>query len=225
MQRSQDEIFATFEGDKWFERNKAALERFDAESDFPIRLIELYRLRPRSVLEVGAANGFRLAAIYERYKARVIGIEPSAKAIRDGRRRFPNVELVRGTASSIPLNELFDLIIVNFVLHWVDRSNLLRSLAEIDRLLADRGFVIIGDFLPSQLTKVRYHHVTYEELYTYKQNYAAVFLACGLYREVCLITADHSSKALTADVGESNRIGFWLLQKVATDLYGEHPSR
>jgi len=81
----QDQIFATFEGDRCFERNKDALERFDPEADFPLKLMQLYRLRPRNVLEVGAANGYRLAAISERYDARVVAIEPSVGAILDGK--------------------------------------------------------------------------------------------------------------------------------------------
>ena len=223
MQSSQDQVFATFEGDKWFERNKDALERFDPEVDFPLKLMELYRLRPRSVLEVGAANGFRLAAISERFGARVVAVEPALEAILDGETRFPCVEFVRGGASAIPLQELFELIIVNFVFHWIDRTSLLRSVAEIDRLLVDGGFLIIGDFYPSNLTKVRYHHLPDQEVYTYKQNYAATFLASGLYHPVCLITTDHSSKALIGEVAEDKRIGVWLLQKKLNDHYVEGP--
>jgi len=129
-------------------------------------------------------------------------------------------------AYAIPLQELFDLIIVNFVFHWIDRTNLLRSVAEIDRLLVDGGFLIIGDFFPSNLTKVRYHHLDDEKVYTYKQNYAGIFTASGLYHPVCLITADHSSKTLTGEVAESERIGIWLLQKKLRDHYVEgsfHP--
>ena len=221
MQSSQDQIFTAFEGDKWFERNREALERFDPEADFPLRLIELYHLRPHSVLEVGAANGYRLAAISERYGARVMAVEPSVEAIVDGMSRFPDVEFVRGGASAIPLQELFDLIIVNFVFHWIDRTNLLRSVAEIDRLLVDGGFLIIGDFHPSNLIKVRYHHLTEQEVYTYKQNYAGTFLASGLYHPICLLTGQASSKALISHAAEDNRIGIWLLRKMLSEHYVE----
>jgi len=225
MQSNQDQVFADFEGDKWFERNMDALERFDPEADFPLRLIELYYLRPGSVLEVGAANGYRLAAISERYGARVVAVEPSVEAILDGESRFPCVEFVRG-ASAIPLQELFDLIIVNFVFHWIDRDNLLRSIAGIDRLLVDGDFLIIGDFFPSNLTKVRYHHLAEQEVYTFKQNYAATFLASGLYHPVCFITGDHSSKTLMGEAAEDKRIGVWLLRKMLKEHYVEgsfHP--
>lgn len=221
MRYNQDETFADFEGDRWFQRNRAALESFAPETDLPLRLIELYHLHPRTALEVGAANGVRLAAVSERTNARVVGVELSIEAIRNGRGRFPCVEFIRGTAAAIPLQEVFDLIIVNFVFHWIDRSNLLRSVAEIDRLLVDRGFLMIGDFLPSNLTKVRYHHLPERDVYTYKQNYAATFLASGLYHPVSLITGDCSSKALTGETTEDQRVGAWLLRKTVQGQYVE----
>ena len=221
MRSSQDQIFATFEGDRWFERNKAALNRFDPEADFPLKLMELYGLCPRSVLEIGAANGYRLAAISGRYGAKVVAVEPSAGAILDGKTRFPFVEFVRGVVYAIPLQELFDLIIVNFVFHWIDRINLLRSIAEIDRLLVNGGFLIIGDFYPCNFVKVRYHHLPEQEVYTYKQNYAATFLASGLYHPVGLLTGDHSSRALTGEAFEDDRSGGWLLRKMLKEHYTE----
>lgn len=79
----QDQIFAAFEGDRWLERNKGALERFDPEADFALKLMELYCSRPCNVLEIGAANGYRLAAISERYGASVVAVGPSVGAIHD----------------------------------------------------------------------------------------------------------------------------------------------
>lgn len=221
MRSSQEQIFAAFEGDQWFKRNKDGLERFDPAADFSLKVMELYRLHPRRVLEVGAASGFRLAAISQRYGARVVAVEPSVEATLHGKTSFPGVEFVRGQAYAIPLQASFDLIIINFVFHWIDRTHLLRSVAEIDRLLVDGGFLIIGDFYPANLTKVRYHHLAEQELYTYKQNYAATFLASGLYHPVGLITADHSSKAPMGEVGEAERVGVWLLRKALMEHYVE----
>ena len=221
MQRSQDEVFSAFEGNKWLERNKQALDRFDPETDFPLKLMNLYHLRPRRVLEVGAANGFRLAAIAERYSARVVAVEPSAEAILDGKTRFSSVEFVRGVGHAIPLQELFDLIIVNFVIHWIDRSNLLKSVSEIDRLLDNKGFLIIGDFSPSNFVKVRYHHLPQQGVYTYKQNYAAVFLASGLYHAVAALTSHHATGELSSEVPEDERTSVCLLQKQLSDHYTE----
>lgn len=221
MPSSQDRIFAAFEGDNWFKRNKASLERMDPQADIPLRLLELFNLRPQKVLEVGAANGVRLAEIHERFNSKVVAVDLSKEAMVDGKLRFPFIEFVRGIAYAIPLRDLFDLVIVNFVFHWIDRTNLLRSVAEIDRLLADEGFLIIGDFHPSNFMKVRYHHLPGQEVYTYKQNYAATFLASGLYHPVGLLTGDHSSKILTGKASEDERSGAWLLRKMLKDHYIE----
>lgn len=220
----QDNVFTNSEGDRWFARNRSALNDFDAAADLPLRLLSLYDLRPECALEIGAANGFRLAEIHQRTGARVIAVEPSARAILEGKAAFPSVRFVRGAAHSIPLRQEFDLVIVNFVFHWIDRTNLFRSIAEVDRLVRDDGWLIIGDFHPMNRMQVRYHHLKDGNVFTFKQNYADTFLASGLYHSVCLLTGGHAGKRLEPAVGEEERIGASLLQKslrghfVATEM-------
>jgi SAM-dependent methyltransferase len=209
----QDNVFTRFEGDRWFERNRTALDSFDAAADLPLKVLDLYELRPDRVLELGAANGFRLAAIHARTGAAVVAIEPSIEAILNGKASFPLVSFIRGTATSVPLKGSFALVIVNFVFHWIDRVGLLRAVAEVDRLVRDDGYLLIGDFQPSNQLKVRYHHLTSEQLFTYKQNYAAIFLASGLYHPVALLTGHHAAKKPDPAVAEADRIGAWLLRK------------
>ncbi|HEY2990937.1 MAG TPA: class I SAM-dependent methyltransferase [Candidatus Binatia bacterium] len=221
MQPNQARIFAEFEGDRWFQRNQNALKCFDPETDLPLKVLKLYGLQPRNVLEIGAANGFRLAEIAKAYCAWAVAVEPSAEALRDGKKCFPAIEFVCGQSHSIPLQGGFDLIIVNFVLHWVDRYRLLQSVAEIDRLLIDGGFLIVGDFQPSSFLRVRYHHLQNEEVFTYKQDYGAPFLAAGIYRPICLLTGTHGAKALNGGGGENERTGLWLLQKSLQGRYSE----
>jgi SAM-dependent methyltransferase len=216
---TQDSVFSEFEGDRWFDRNRDALDGFDPSADLPLRLIGLYGLTPARVLEIGAANGFRVATIREQTGAEAVAVEPSAHAVLDGRQNFPKVSFVRGTASAVPLRKTFDLVIVNFVLHWIDRQNLLEVTAEVDRLVADGGFLIIGDFYPANQLQVRYHHLQDREVYTYKQNYAATFLASSTYHPVALLTAHHVAKRLNAEVAESDRIGAWLLRKELRSHY------
>jgi SAM-dependent methyltransferase len=216
---TQDSIFSQFEGDRWFDRNRGALGNFDSSTDLPLRLIDLYRLAPARVLEIGAANGFRVATVHERTGAEAVAVEPSARAVLDGQENFPGVSFVRGTARAVPLRTTFDLVIVNFVFHWIDRRNLLEVAAETDRLVAEGGFLIIGDFYPTNQLQVRYHHLQDREVYTYKQNYAGTFLASGTYHPVALLTAHHADKRLSAEVAESDRIGAWLLRKELTSHY------
>lgn len=215
----QDEVFIRSESDRWFERNQSALDGFDASGDLPLRILDLYDLRPESVIEIGAANGFRLAAIHARTGADVVAVEPSAEATRDGKAKFPCVRFVRATASAVPIGQSFGLVIVNFVFHWIDRSSLLRVVAEVDRLVQDNGYLLIGDFHPSNQLQVRYHHLKAEELFTYKQNYAATFLASGLYHPVALLTGHHAVKTPQAAVAEGDRIGTWLLRKTSCGHY------
>lgn len=212
--KHQENAFAGPEADRWFERNASALRKtFDPRRDWPMRLMELYGLKPKSVLEIGAASGARMDAIHRRYGCRAVAAEPSAKAVADGRSRFQNVEFVRGLAHDLPLKERFDLVICYFVLHWVDRRRLLESAAEVDRLIADGGYLILGDFWPSRPSKVPYHHLPASEIYTYKQNYPALFTASALYREVGIFTGDHDGLTVSADAAEDDRIAVSLLRK------------
>lgn len=219
----QDEIFAASEGDRWFERNAEALQRVEPGSDPIIRAIEHHGVRPRSVLEVGAANGFRLAMIAERTGAWTVGVEPAAKAVADGRVRFPEVDLRLGLASALPVNEVFDLVIVNFVLHWIGRPKLLAAVAEIDRVLADGGHLIVGDFLPGRLTRTEYRHLPGAGVETYKQDYAEVFVASGLYERISTVTGAHGAVGPVEDGPEHERTATTVLRKRLRELYADVP--
>lgn len=221
MAVDQVAIFAQTEGDRWFERNRASLTSCDVEHDFPLRLIELYSLRPRSVLEIGASNGFRVAALAARGVRDAVAVEASAAAIRDGAARFPDVQFIRATADAIPLHRTFELVIVNFVLHWVDRTRLLTSVGEIDRLVADGGYLLLGDFHPARPTRVPYHHLPDQAVYTYKQAYGIVFRASGLYQPIAMLSGDHTGHELRANVPEDDRVATWLLRKSLQGNYTE----
>lgn len=210
---SQEDLFTAGESDRWFERNRVALDRIKPDEDLPLLLLELYGVRPASVIEIGASNGFRVAEIRRRYGSKAVAVEPSAVAIADGRRRFPDVEFYQGVASRTGVAGAFDVVIVNYVYHWIDRSNLLATVSETDRLLRDGGVLVLGDFCPIGMKRVRYHHLRDEAVYTYKQLYADVFLASGLYHQVAMLSNSHSGKRLVVDVTDEDRGGAWLLRK------------
>jgi SAM-dependent methyltransferase len=207
---TQDEIFTASEADQWFERNKHVLDKL-SDQDVPLRLVELYKLRPASVLEIGAANGYRVAEIARRNGARGVAIEPSGKAIEDGRARFPHVAFHQGQARQLPIDGAFDLVIVHFVLHWIDRKNLLGCIAEIDRVVADGGYLVIGDFHPWHPSRNNYHHLPEAEVMTYKQDYSQIFVATELYQPVGMLTS--YGFELDAAVDDDRRAGVTLLRK------------
>jgi SAM-dependent methyltransferase len=218
----QDSVFAEHEGNQWFERNSAALSHADRLRHDPVlRLIDLAGLMPVQVLEIGASNGYRLQTLHTTYGCAATAVEPSLAAINDGRARYPAIRFVQGVANDIPLaaTERFDLVIVNFVLHWIDRTTLLRSVAEIDRLVQDGGYLIIGDFYPAAPERVPYHHLPQAGIWTYKQDYPQLFLASNLYALVAQHAFHHATQQFQADVAPNERAQVALLRKTLTAHY------
>jgi SAM-dependent methyltransferase len=191
---SQDQVFLTGEADQWFVRNRDALERAD-RFDWPLHILDGLEGRDgiSSFLELGCSNGWRLARLRERFGEgkRYVGVDPSAEAVGKGMEMHPGIELHRGVLADVPLKGKFPFVLVHYVLHWVERSTLMRSLAEIDRLVADGGYLLVGDFLPDYPQQVPYHHLPGQEVFTYKQDYAGVFRSLGLYSEILRVTHGH----------------------------------
>jgi len=211
--KNQDDIFFKKEADAWYARNAHVLAPEARRSDLEQRLVRKHRLHPRRVLEVGAANGWRLESMRrKRPGARYTGVEPSAAAVREGKKVFPKLKLLRGVASALPVKNVFDLVLVVFVLHWVSREKLLASVAEIDRTVAEGGYLLCSDFLPRVPRKNRYHHRP--GLYTWKTDYGALFESSGNYRPVERVITDYrTGERATPRTPEDFRAATTLYQK------------
>ncbi len=212
----QDDIFARGEADRWFERNR---ERLGSTPDTLTDLVRSAGITPRSIIELGAANGYRVAGLARTFGCRAMAVDLSAEAIADGRRRYPEVEFLHAPITGVPTVDCFDLVIVNFVLHWIDRRNLMRSVAEIDRLVADGGCLALGDFLPDNRTRTVYGHLPPGEVWTYKQDYPSVFCASGLYRVLAAAAGGHGTQVPSPGVPAGERVGFSLLEKSLQACY------
>jgi SAM-dependent methyltransferase len=220
----QDRIFLDREGDNWFTRNSLGIENKKDKFDWPSYLIDLIEDKSniKKIAELGCSNGWRLQKLQEKYpELELSGIDPSVEAIEDGRKNFPNINLSQGLLSEVPFKEEFDIVIVYFVLHWVDRPSLAKSIAEVDRVVRDGGFLIIGDFLPDHQQKTPYHHVTDEDIFTYKQDYPAIFESLGIYRELAKFSNDYAScSSLSLQSPDSSmRCSCSILQKSLTGFY------
>jgi ubiquinone/menaquinone biosynthesis C-methylase UbiE len=174
--RSQREIFIRSEGDHYYLRNKLKLD--DAlrswKKDPVMRAVRDIGFRPKSILEIGCGNGWRLHALRNRYKADCCGIDPSEKAIKAGRGVFPDLSLVQATADGIPYeNNRFDLVILGFCLYLCDRKDLFKIAYEVDRVLADEGRLVILDFSPPFPYRNAYSHSP--GIFSFKMDYAALF--------------------------------------------------
>lgn len=219
----QDQRFLQGEGDAWFTRNAAACnntERFDWPLELAARIGAEVPLE--TIAELGCANGWRLDRLSRTKGRRWVGVDASRAAIADGSARFPQLQLHHGELAALPLSESFDLVIVNFVLHWIDRSSLARVAAEIDRVVADGGWLIVGDFLPDYPQRRVYHHLPGEGVYTYKQDYAGLFTRLGTYSESARVTYnhDHPTAGVSA-IASHERAACVLLHKSLTGHYAE----
>lgn len=217
----QDGVFFRNEGDNWFLRNKEKLTIGKAaELDTPLYLIAKYGILPKRTLEIGCSNGWRLACIEKRYGSKCIGVEPSSVAIREGKKSYPNITLKRGIACSLPTKGTFDLVILSFVFHWVSRETLIKSIAEVDRVTADKGYVIIADFFPDFPSKIPYHHLPDNQVFTYKTDYASIFTSTNLYTLIATLTFDHdNAKSFLPNTPSRNRAVCSLLKKSLSEFY------
>jgi ubiquinone/menaquinone biosynthesis C-methylase UbiE len=118
-------------------------------------------------------------------------------------------------ANELPFNnnQKFDLVIINFVFHWIGREQLFKSISEIDRVLSDGGFLIIGDFMPDSPNKVNYHHIKDKQMWTYKQDYTKLFICSNIYKLIAHMTGHHETKKIDSFVDNKSRMAVTLLKK------------
>lgn len=184
---NQSDIFLSSEGDAWYARNKNKLGLKD-----PVcALLDLLPLiRPKRVLEVGCANGWRLKKLKEKYQCRVSGVDTSHDAVEDALEsgledvchdKFGNATWLGGT---------FDMIIFAFCLYVTQPSDWFKIVTEADRLLADGGWLVIHDFAdgphatPYQHnTGILSYHLNFGSLWTshpwyWRQDYASLDGEC-----------------------------------------------
>lgn len=172
--KSQNDVFSSGEGDAYYRRNKDIDE---ASIDWPIKLIAE---PPKRVLDIGCSLAYRLAAIREKYGCECVGIDPSKEAVETEAKKYPDIQFIQSFAHEIPIEKPFDLVVANFVFAWIARETLLRTVAEIDRLTSK--YLIVGDFYPPKPMKKPYHYIQDGSVFSYKQDYAQMFLSSGLYK-------------------------------------------
>jgi len=221
---TQDDYFMEFEGDRWFDRNKEAIVAGN-KFDWPIELIRKIRHNERikRILELGCSNGWRLNRIQElRGGGEYCGIDASRLAIEDGKKRYKGITFLQGSLSDIPLDIEFDLVLVNFVFHWVSRETLAKSVSEVDRMVKNNGFLIIGDFYPDFPQRRKYHHLPGSNVLTFKQDYSKIFETLGTYKEIARITYNHDAPNDMIGFYESGIRGYCsILHKSFSDYYLE----
>lgn len=209
---NQSKIFLESEGDSWFERNKAVVDGKSSfyETDTIKRVLAHCRGGIKDILEIGCGNGAKLDDLCNFFTASGAGVDPSPAAIKDGTKAHKQLSLSVGTAEnlSFPDNH-FDLVYFGFCLYLVDRNEILKAIAEADRVLKSGGFIAILDFDPKLRHKRPYHHKV--GLFSYKTSYADFFVAGGHYYLVAKESFSHGANHFTTDSDE--RVSVSILYK------------
>jgi len=196
---AQLDILHRGEGDAWYKRNREKMGDKDRVSD----MIERCGIQPRHALEIGCSNGWRLQKLKDKYGCEANGIDISWDAIKAGREKHSKIGLRVGSADNLGYgNGVFDLVILGFFLYLADREDLFRIAAEADRVLADRGYIIIEDFFSTRAYAKPYHHA--DGMHLYKMDYGRLFTWNPAYRVIDKqITGSQSSMPTSRDDQEA----------------------
>lgn len=166
----QAQAFMAGEGRAWLKRN---IDKLTGENDPVLEAIDKYGLAPHDVLEVGCANGWRLKILEEKWGCNVFGIDPCIKT------HWPN-KLMKGTARKLPCpNSTFDTVIYGWCLYLADPDDYFKIAMEGDRVLADRGLIIVYDFHADYPYKTPYKHK--EGLFSHHYDFAKLWLSHPAY--------------------------------------------
>ena len=209
---SQSDAFLESEGDNWFERNQAALhsESSHFATDTVKRVLQGFNSDINNILEIGCGNGTKLNDLCSFFQASGSGIDPSTEATENGKKLYTDLNLSVAIASDLPYeNDFFDLVYFGFCLYLLDRNDVLKAVAECDRVLKTGGFLAILDFDPKQRSKNPYHHKP--GMFSYKNSYSDFFTAGGHYYLVAKESFSHEANHF--DINSDERISVCILYK------------
>jgi SAM-dependent methyltransferase len=180
-------------------------------------LKRIYAVRPmQSVLEIGSNTGWRLDGIRSGLGVvKVCGVEASQLAVDEHEATYPDIPVVRGVApqvlSGFPAAS-FDTVIVGFLMYLLPRDLLFGFAAEVDRLLADDGHIVIEDFLhPTPLSRNYTHD---DQLRVFKHDPSAPWSWSPTYSLIDRQLIEH--EAHTVDNADPSR---WI----TVDVLRKHP--
>jgi ubiquinone/menaquinone biosynthesis C-methylase UbiE len=214
---SQKDVFLAGEADQYYRRNAGRL--VGGKEDLVIECLRSLPISPRRILEIGCANGYRIAALANTYGASGAGIDPSAMAIADGKERFPNIDLRVGTADSLPFPDgNFDLVIFGFCLYLVDPRLHFQTVAAADRVLGDSAHLVVFDFIENSPYKNEYSYMP--GVWSHKMEYARYFTASPIYSHV-LRRLQVSTDA--KDIERDRRVGVDVLVKNMRNAFPANP--
>lgn len=120
--------------------------------------LDIVRLQPNVVLDLGSATGAGARALSQRYaSAQVIALDVSQLMLREARRHqgwLRKFARIAGDAASLPLKDSsVDLVFSNLMLQWCNEPH--RVFAEIARVLRPGGLLTFTTLGPDTLKELR----------------------------------------------------------------------
>ena len=214
----QESVFLAGEADAWIFRNTSAIDAAEPSDPVLVACGAVPLPQTGRLIEIGGGGG-RVAAGFKRLFAgwQCLVVDPSKEAIRMGRAAHPDVEFEVGSASdALTTSTGYDLLILAAVLHWIDRRMLARVVANCDAAVVDGGRIVIRDFdAPVPRANPYVHHAG---LFTYKQDYPAIWQALGTYHSEYRASAPYGSAANPADLYDR----WWATSVLRKDLFGRY---
>ncbi len=207
----QRDIWANGVGDDWYERNKAMLGNRDLASDALMHL----NLKPNDILEIGAANGWRLKKLRDHYGCNVRGIDISKKAIEDA---VDGIQVDYAYANDLPYaDNSCDIVIFGFCLCFISPEDWLPIVNESNRVLRDGGMIVLYDFMGTRFVKRRLQNIMKDSrledkpVYLYNFDWPSLWISHPGYRvavelldmsksEVATIVQKNIDRLITDDI-------------------------
>ncbi len=107
--------------------------------------LDLLEMAPRlSVLELGCGTGGLTRLLLDR-GVLVTSIDGSERMLARARRRAPDGNFQRQQLESLNLQQVFDLVILSFVLHELPRQLRAKTLTSVKKVIAPNGVIAVLD--------------------------------------------------------------------------------
>lgn len=216
---NQKSVFLKSEGDRWHDRNMADANLDRLKRDPVMQCLRELNVKDCSVLEVGCGNGWRLEQIRSNFNSSVYGVEPSGKAVDEGKSK--GIEIIQTTADNLVYNDSFDIIILGYCMYLCDRRDLFKIGYEVDRCLSDGGMVIIYDFYSQLPYFNEYSHV--EGVKSFKFDYKKMFAWNPEYHIVYERIYNHSELDNQAAISPDDCVSVSALKKSESLAYIANP--
>lgn len=141
---------------------------------------------PREVLDIGCAFGGTIFELKNKFEhTRFFGIDPGQNSIELANKNLKDerISFLEGFSDDLPFQDnKFDIVILTYVLQWIPRNLLIKTISEVDRVVKNGGLVYIEEYLPNKPITSKSHH--HDQIYIFKDNYSEFFTVYPWFKEV-----------------------------------------